>query len=153
MYVKTSNVIEAIEERLKTRESKLTELNLLKGKVADLSEKVTSKTTEALARGWTLGEVAYERYRNDSMTITVTPALNKDAHIILELLRQRHEVECELRNLEWQERRNSLGSREEAELKGFLIRAKDQEAERPGKSINAPQSVIQWLDASILNKD
>lgn len=150
MYVITENLIEAIEARLAKADLRTAELGEKKQATNEAYEAAKSKALEGLARG--LDIKSLDRYHADELHITVTPALGADATAIRELLSVYYVLKRAYDELAWQIRREQLSNGQKAELRAFLIKAKDQEAERPGKSISAPKSVVEVLDEAILNK-
>jgi ABC-type Fe2+-enterobactin transport system substrate-binding protein len=150
MYVITENLIEAIEARLAKSDLRTAELTEKKQAMNAAYEAAKDKAAEALARGLDIKSV--DRYHLDELNITVTPALKADARDIRELLAVYYTLKRNYDEMSWQVRREQLSNGQKAELRAFLIKAKDQEAERPGKSINAPKAVVEVLDSAILNK-
>lgn len=151
MYIKTTNLIEAIKARLAAEVDQSDELEALQVTAKEANEAVRSMTTEALARGLVLERV--EHWGNQEIRISVAPALDADNKKIAELVQVQIRADRAVRDLQWQLRQRALSQLQKVELKATLQRAEDFEAERSGKSFNTPKSVYEVLDTAILNKD
>lgn len=150
MYVITANLIEAIGDRLNKSDVRSEELGVLKEAMNTTLDAAKDKAVESLARG--LNIKSLDRYHADEIHITVVPALDADASAIRDLLTAYYAAKRTYDELAWQVRREQLSAGQKAELRAFLIKAKDHEAERPGKTINAPKAVVEVLDPAILNR-
>jgi hypothetical protein len=150
VYVITANIIEAIDARLAQADVRTSELGDKKQAMNTAYDAAKNKAVESLARGLEIKSM--DKYYADEIQISVVPALKADTREVRELLSVYYRLKRDFDELAWQVRREQLSNGQKAELRAFRIKAVDQEAERPGKSINAPKSVVEVLDAAILNK-
>jgi hypothetical protein len=144
-YYKVRNVVEALELRISQTTTKTEGYEELKQKARDTDKRVKDHVN-ACVSGAVVSSVYYAYGEPD-----IRVRLTGEAQDILRVLcRAANDAEKELRQFEYDWKQKQTRTMDIAELKGFLIVAKERD---PEKAINTPMSVHRWLDPAILNKD
>jgi hypothetical protein len=144
-YYKVRNVIEALELRISQTSTQADGYEELKKKAKEtarafhdhIDANISGAVVRSASFSWSEPDIRVRLSGEQQETLLV-------------LAREADVAEKAVRQFEYDWRQKQTRAMDVAELKGFLIVAKDRD---PEKAINTPMSVYKWLDPKILNKD